>query len=145
MYIRQSDLKRMTYIMLVFKNKRLTHWGRDKMAAVSQTTLSNGFSWMKKLEFRLRFQWNFFLRIQLTIIQHWFNYWLGAGQATSHYLKQWWLVYWRIYASLRFNELTNDWAHEQLVMILSTLSSFIDEWCVFKPTNRPIYVSLSGT
>ena len=44
MYIRQSDLKRMTYIMLVFKNKRLTHWGRDKMAAVSQTTLSNGFS-----------------------------------------------------------------------------------------------------
>ena len=33
----------------------LTHWGRDKMAAVSQTTLSNAFSWMKMLEFRLRF------------------------------------------------------------------------------------------
>ena len=29
----------------------LTHWGRDKMAAVSQTTLSNTFSWMKMLEF----------------------------------------------------------------------------------------------
>ena len=27
-------------------------------------------------------------------------------QATSHYLNQWWLVYWRIYASLGFNELT---------------------------------------
>ena len=25
----------------------LTHWGRDKMAAVSQTTLSNAFSWMR--------------------------------------------------------------------------------------------------
>ena len=25
----------------------LTHWGQDKMAAVSQTTLSNAFSWMK--------------------------------------------------------------------------------------------------
>ena len=25
----------------------LTHWGRDKMAAISQTTLSNAFSWMK--------------------------------------------------------------------------------------------------
>ena len=31
----------------------LTHWGRDKMAAVSQTTLSNAFSWMKMLEFRI--------------------------------------------------------------------------------------------
>ena len=26
-------------------------------------------------------------------------------KATSHYLKQWWLVYWRIYASLGLNEL----------------------------------------
>ena len=36
--------------------------GRDKMAAVSQTTLSNAFSWMKMLEFRLRFHWSLFLR-----------------------------------------------------------------------------------
>ena len=50
---------------------RLTHWGRDKMAAVSQTTLSNSFSWMKMLEFRLRFHWSLFLRVQLTIFQHW--------------------------------------------------------------------------
>ena len=27
----------------------LTHWGRDKMAAIFQTTLSNAFSWMKIL------------------------------------------------------------------------------------------------
>ena len=51
----------------------LTHWGRDKMATVSQTTLSNAFSWMKMLEFRLRFHWSLFLRVQLTIIQHWFR------------------------------------------------------------------------
>ena len=75
------------------------------MAAVSQTTLSNAFSWMKMSEFRLRFHWSLFLRVQLTIIQHWFRYWLGAGQATSHYLNQWWLVYWRIYASLGLNGL----------------------------------------
>ena len=31
----------------------LTHWGRDKMTAFSQTTLSNAFFWMKILEFRL--------------------------------------------------------------------------------------------
>ena len=27
---------------------------------------------------------------QLTLIQIWFRLWFGAGQATSHYLKQWW-------------------------------------------------------
>ena len=29
----------------------LTHWGRDNMDAISQTTLLNAFSWMKMLEF----------------------------------------------------------------------------------------------
>ena len=53
--------------------KGLTHWGRHKMVAVSQTTLSNAFSWMKMLEFRLIFHWSVFLRVQLTIIQHWFR------------------------------------------------------------------------
>ena len=40
----------------------LTHWGRDKMADISQTTLSSAFSWMKMLEFRLKFHWSLFLR-----------------------------------------------------------------------------------
>ena len=71
---------------------KLTHWGRDNMAAISQTTLSNAFSWMKMLEFRLKFHWSLFIRVQLTIFQHWFRRWLGAGQATSHYLNQWWIV-----------------------------------------------------
>ena len=30
-----------------------------------------------------------------------------AGQVTSHYLNQWWLVYWCIYASLGLNEYFN--------------------------------------
>ena len=51
----------------------LTHWGRDKMAAISQTTFSNPFSWMKIFEFRLKFHWSLFLRFQLTIFQHWFR------------------------------------------------------------------------
>ena len=41
----------------------LTHWGRDKMATVLQTTLSNAFSSMKMLEFRSRFHWNLFPRV----------------------------------------------------------------------------------
>ena len=76
-----------------------------QMDAISQTTFSNAFSWMKMFEFRLKFHWSLFLGFQLTIFQHWFRYWLGAVQATSHYLNQWWLVYWRIYASLSLNEL----------------------------------------
>ena len=51
----------------------ISHWGRDKMASVSQTTLSNAFSWTKMLEFRLRFHWSLFLRVQLTVIQHCFR------------------------------------------------------------------------
>ena len=51
----------------------LTHWGRVKMAAIFQTTFSNGFSWMKMHEFRLTFHWILFLVVQLTIFQHWFG------------------------------------------------------------------------
>ena len=76
------------------------------MAAIFQTTFSNAFSWMKICEFRLRIHWSLFLKVQSTIFQHWFIYWLGAVQATSHYLNQWWLNYWRIYASLSLNGLT---------------------------------------
>ena len=75
------------------------------MDTISQTALSNAFSWMKMHEFRLRFHWSLFLKFELTIFQHWFREWLGAGQATSHSLNQWWLVYWRIYASLGLNEI----------------------------------------
>ena len=84
----------------------LTHWGRDKMVAFFQTTFSNRFSCMKMLAFRLKFQWSLFPWVQLILFQHWFRYWLGAVQATSHYLNQWWLDYRRIYASLGLNELT---------------------------------------
>ena len=83
----------------------LTHWGRDKMAAISQTTHSNAFSWIKMLEIRLIFHWSLFLRVESTILHHWFRLWLDADQATSHYLNTWWLDYRRKYASLGLNEL----------------------------------------
>ena len=40
------------------------------MAAILQTTHSNAFSWTKMYAFRLRFHWSLFLRVQLTIIDH---------------------------------------------------------------------------
>ena len=51
----------------------LTHWGRDKMDAISQTTLSNPFSWMKIFDFWLKFHWSLFVRFQLTVFHHWFG------------------------------------------------------------------------
>ena len=67
------------------------------MATVSQTTFSSAFSWSKMFEFRMQFDWSLFLRVQLTISQHWFRQWLGAYQATSHYLNQSGLPYRRVY------------------------------------------------
>ena len=55
------------------RSRDLTHWGRDKMAAIFQTTIWNAFSWMKMYEFRLRFHWNLFPGVQLTIFQKWFR------------------------------------------------------------------------
>ena len=50
----------------------VTHCGRDKMAAIFQTTFSNAFFWMKICKLWLRFHWSLFQMVQLTIFQHWF-------------------------------------------------------------------------
>ena len=67
------------FIYSVVGFRFLTHWGRDKIDAISQTTFSNAFAWMKIFEFRLIF--HFVLK---RITQHWFGYWLG------HYLNRCW-------------------------------------------------------
>ena len=54
-------------------NMILTHLPLDKMAAISQMIFSDTFSWMKMYKFWLRFRWILFLRVQLTIFQHWFR------------------------------------------------------------------------
>ena len=54
------------YILWVAVHTNLTYWGRDKMDAISQTTFSNEFCWMKMYEYRLRFHWSLFPRVQLT-------------------------------------------------------------------------------
>ena len=46
------------------------HCGRDKIDASSQTTFSNAFPWIKSFEFRLKFHWSLFPRVQLAIFQH---------------------------------------------------------------------------
>ena len=78
-----------------------TYWGRDKMTAIFQTTVSNGFSWMKMCEFRLKFV----LKDLINNIPSLVQIMAWRRQATSYYLNQWWLVCWRIYASFCLNEL----------------------------------------
>ena len=82
----------------------LTHLRLDKIVPISRTT-SNAFSLMKRFGFGFGFRWSLFLKVQLTIIQHWFRKMLGAKQATSHYLNQCFSVHWRIYAALGGDEL----------------------------------------
>ena len=72
------------------------------MAAISLTTHSNALSWIKMFKFRWKCHWSVYIRVQLTIFQHWFRKWLGAEQAASHYLNQWWH---RLPTSLDINEL----------------------------------------
>ena len=76
------------------------------MATNFLTTIWNAFYWMKMYKLWLRFHWSFFPGVQLTIFQHWFRKWLGVKEVTSHYLNQWWLVYWCLDA-LCLNELTH--------------------------------------
>ena len=51
----------------------LTHLLLDNLAGNFQTTFSNAFSSMEMFEYQLKFHWSLFLRVQLTIIQHWFK------------------------------------------------------------------------
>ena len=44
----------------------LTHWGRDKMAVISQT-FSNAFSWIKMFKFWIKFHSRLFPRVHMTI------------------------------------------------------------------------------
>ena len=42
-------------VIVMYHHDGLTHWGRDKMATISQTTCLNAFCWMKIYAFRLKF------------------------------------------------------------------------------------------
>ena len=59
--------------LLLYIITLLTHLPLGKMAAISQTTFSDAFSWMKSFLFWLKFHWSLFPRVQLKITQHWFR------------------------------------------------------------------------
>ena len=78
---------------------QLTHWGRDKMAAISQTTFWNAFSWMKlwiSLKISLKFVPKGPINNIPTLVQvmAWFRpgdnwqaiIWTNGGRLTDAYL-----------------------------------------------------------
>ena len=78
----------------------------DKIAAISQKTFSDAFSWMKSFVFWLIFHWSLFLSVQLTITQHCF---IDNGLASYRRQAIIWTnadpIHWRIYAALGRDEL----------------------------------------
>ena len=70
-------------------------WVADQICGLVCTLNADFFGWnaffqVKMYKFQLTFHWSLFLMVRLTITQLWLRKWLGGGQATSHYLKQWW-------------------------------------------------------
>ena len=51
-----------------------THWRREKMTAIFQTTFSHAFSWMKMYEFWSKFHWSLFVWVDILTTNkfHWF-------------------------------------------------------------------------
>ena len=76
--------------IITFRPKQNYHFADEnfKFILVSE----NGQIW-------IIFHWRLLLGFELTIFQICFI------QATSHYLSQWWLVYWRLNALLCLNEI----------------------------------------
>ena len=96
---------------VVLYHQHLTHWGRDKMAVILQTS-SNVFSWMKMCKLRLRFHWGLLSRVQITI---YCCFGLDNGLAPTRWQAIIWtnggIVYSCIFESLSLNELTlKSWA-----------------------------------
>ena len=58
----------------------LIHLHQDKMTTISQMIYSDAFSWMTSFVFWLKFHWSLFLRVQLTITQHWVREWHNKSQ-----------------------------------------------------------------
>ena len=120
----------------------LTHICDNRPQWVNPRTLSNVFSWMKMLQFRSKFQWSLFQRVQLIILQHWFRQWLGADQATSHYSEPRWLVYRSIYASFGLNELRSLSVCHQSTQSFITLYviEYLKWWVVSDDIRLPTFL-----
>ena len=78
-------------------------WGREKKCRHFPDEISNAISWIKLILLNISLEC--VPKGPIDNIPSSVQIWLDAGQVTSHYLNQWWLDFWRIYAALSLNEL----------------------------------------
>ena len=71
----------LTVVILLRPEQNGYHMAGDIFKCIS--SIKRIVSWFK-------FHWSLFPMAFLTRRQHWFRWWFGAGQATNHYLNQWW-------------------------------------------------------
>ena len=69
----------------------LTHWGRDKMAVIFQTTFSNNFSWIINAWISIKISLKFVPKGPIDNIPALVQIMAWHRQVTSHYRNQWWL------------------------------------------------------
>ena len=106
-----------------------------RMAAISRTTFSNTFSWIKMYQFRLRFLWSLFLKLQLTIFQHCFS--IGSDNGLAQHRRQ--AIIWtnddpvqrRIYASLDLEKKLEKKKNVSFLDFKYKLLWQTLKWCVF--------------
>ena len=87
----------------------LTHWDRDKMVAILQTTFTDAFSWMKMYRFRLKFQWYCSQGSSLQCLSISSDIGLVPTRRQAIVWTIDGLVYWRIYASFGLNQGRPNW------------------------------------
>ena len=90
------------------------------MIAISQTC-SNAFYVNEHIWITIQIAEKFVSKGSINNITALVQIMAWTDQATSHFLDQWWLYYWRIYASLGLNELMLMWRDPN---ILSTRQKF---------------------
>ena len=107
----------------------LSHWGRDKIVAILQSSFSNAFSWIKMFGFGFKFHWSFYHRVQLTISRHGLDNGLMTIRCQAIILTNSGLVYWRIYASVGLDELSVPWRRTDRSSTPS--ASYMRQWTEF--------------
>ena len=106
MYYHKSFTISMHRVLKPFERQRiLTHWGLEKWPQISWRLFKCIFLNENIQISIIKISPKFVPEGQINNFQHRSRLWSGAGQATSHYLNQWWLVCWGIYASPGLNEL----------------------------------------
>ena len=74
------------------------------MAAISQMTFSSAFAWMKMYDSLLKFHWDMFLCLVINILSFF---------QISHFLNQWWLLYWWKNCQVSIYAKSLHWCHNE--------------------------------